>query len=243
MNKRDLQNQKLDRIGRKLLEATKMQSEELDRIVAAPQLFDSVKARIKVEQNKRESNGFFDFWRNFQFWNRQKSFAVSTALTVLFFAALCVVLFVESPRQVEQAFVPQVQMQTEASEIQQFEQVFNDSPEIPVIKKTAIRTRTNFNQAKVEKINFKTPGPARKPKIIKKQTPVEAKEPNREFYALAHGAPIEANEGLQIIRAELPRSSVFALGVNIPIENESEKIKTDLLVGADGVARAIRFVD
>ncbi len=30
---------------------------------------------------------------------------------------------------------------------------------------------------------------------------------------------------------------------NLPIENESEKIKTDLLVGADGVARAIRLVN
>jgi 2-polyprenyl-6-methoxyphenol hydroxylase-like FAD-dependent oxidoreductase len=31
--------------------------------------------------------------------------------------------------------------------------------------------------------------------------------------------------------------------VAVQTENESEKIKTDLLVGADGVARAIRVVN
>lgn len=242
MNKRDLQNQKLDRIGRKLLEATKMQSEEIEHIVAAPQLFDSVKARIKAGQNERKSNRFFGIWRNFQVWNWQKSFAVSAALVVLFFVAFGLVLIIESPQEIEQVDAPQIQMPTESFEIEEKTKFFKDSPEITFTKRTAVKTRA-IKQTEVKKENLKNPEPAQKPKFVKKRTPVETKESNREFYALAYGAPIEANEDLKIIRAELSRSSVFALGVNIPIENESEKIKTDLLVGADGVARAIRFVD
>ena len=242
MNKRDSQNQKLDRIGLKLLEATKMQSEEIECIVAAPQLFDSVKARIKAEQNEQKSNGFFGSWRNLQVWNWQKSFAVSAALIVLFFAALGVILIGESPQQIEQVAAPPIQMPTESFEIEEKTKFLEDSPEISVTKRTVIKTRA-IKQTIVKKDNLRTPAPAQRLKFVKKQAPVETNKPNREFYALAYGAPIEANEDLKIIRTELPRSSVFALGVNIPIENESEKIKTDLLVGADGVARAIRFVD
>ena len=63
-----------------------------------------------------------------------------------------------------------------------------------------------------------------------------------EFYALTNAGNLEDAAELKIIRTELSRASLFALGVNLPIENETEKFKTDLLVGSDGVARAIRFV-
>jgi hypothetical protein len=40
----------------------------------------------------------------------------------------------------------------------------------------------------------------------------------------------------------MSRARLLALGVAVQTENEIEKIKTDLLVGSDGVARAIRLV-
>ena len=46
-----------------------------------------------------------------------------------------------------------------------------------------------------------------------------------------------------VVRAEIPRSSLVAMGVvDLPIEGSNEKIKTDLLVGSDGVVRGIRIV-
>ena len=41
----------------------------------------------------------------------------------------------------------------------------------------------------------------------------------------------------------MPRSALFAMGVNIPLENDAEVVKADLLVGTDGVTRAIRVVE
>jgi hypothetical protein len=64
------------------------------------------------------------------------------------------------------------------------------------------------------------------------------------FYSLAVGRNWEeSGEDLQIVRAEISRSELFALGINLSVENESAKVKTDLLVGADGLARAFRFVE
>ena len=49
--------------------------------------------------------------------------------------------------------------------------------------------------------------------------------------------------GGQVVRVEMKRSSLFALGVNIPLENDDTVIKADLLIGRDGVTRAIRMID
>ena len=49
-------------------------------------------------------------------------------------------------------------------------------------------------------------------------------------------------QGGQIVRTEISRSSLFAMGVDLPLEGANEKIKTDLLVGPDGVVRGVRIV-
>jgi hypothetical protein len=45
-----------------------------------------------------------------------------------------------------------------------------------------------------------------------------------------------------LVRVELPRSSLVAMGVDPPAENDAQKVKTDLLIGSDGVMKAVRFV-
>ncbi len=53
MNKRNLQNEELDRIGRKLLDAAKVRSDEIEQIIGSPLLVDAVKARIETERRER----------------------------------------------------------------------------------------------------------------------------------------------------------------------------------------------
>lgn len=63
-----------------------------------------------------------------------------------------------------------------------------------------------------------------------------------EFYPLAGTRPDEMGEG-RIVRVELPRASLVALGANLPPDSGKPVVKTDLLVGQDGVPRAIRIVE
>jgi hypothetical protein len=68
-------------------------------------------------------------------------------------------------------------------------------------------------------------------------------EPDAVFFPISYaGEPEEASYGGRIIRVDLKRSSLFAMGVNLPLENDDEVVKADLLVGSDGVARAIRVI-
>jgi hypothetical protein len=243
MNKRNSQNERLDRIGRNLLEATKIRNDEIEKIVAAPQLFDSVKARIKAGQYKPVKKSFFGDWRNLSFWNWQRISTVSAALFFLVLSAVGIVMLSKLNQQVEMVFVPEIESNFESFK-------FQDNPQsdvdLPNISQTKIRPEKSQIIAKqfVRKIEKPETKKSSQRINVAKNPKTSKPEPDGEFYALAYaGHPVEKGEVLQIVRAELSPSSLFALGVNLPIENAPDKIKTDLLVGSDGVARAIRFVE
>lgn len=76
--------------------------------------------------------------------------------------------------------------------------------------------------------------------------PALASDPPREiatgFIPLAHGGGFAAGEGAHIIRVELPREALARFGLPINAEHAGGRVKADVLIGEDGVARAIRFV-
>ena len=245
MNKRNLQNEELDRIGRKLLDAAKVRSDEIEQIVGSPLLFNAVKARIETERRERNLKNVSVSWANYQIWSWQRASAMVLILFIVGVISLIVFSKFKPQHQTEQAAAPEVKSKVKPIEIQPSPttQMPASSPAIVKIKNPAAESPKIAKQVFVNK--------TLKPRISNVQTPnqqqrlqLKQKEFAGEFYALAFaGNPGENGEELQIVRAELSRSSLFALGVNLPIENESEKIKTDLLVGTDGVARAIRFVN
>ena len=77
---------------------------------------------------------------------------------------------------------------------------------------------------------------------VRRRVPMVKTQPTMEFIPLVYtGDPNESINGGRVIRVEMSRASLFAMGVNIPIENGTELVKADLLVGQDGVPRAIRM--
>ncbi|HEX5736070.1 MAG TPA: hypothetical protein VF131_24800 [Blastocatellia bacterium] len=63
-----------------------------------------------------------------------------------------------------------------------------------------------------------------------------------DFMPLPHRGSIAELEGGQVLRVELPRSSLASFGLPVNLERAGERIKADVVVGNDGMARAIRFV-
>jgi hypothetical protein len=63
-----------------------------------------------------------------------------------------------------------------------------------------------------------------------------------EFMPLTYGAALNPGEGGQLVRVELPRSALASLGLPVNEERSDERVKADVLLGHDGLARAIRFV-
>ena len=70
----------------------------------------------------------------------------------------------------------------------------------------------------------------------------EQGEVTTEFLPLSYVSPVNLQEGGQLVRVELPRTAMARLGLPINMERYGERVKADVLVSADGLARAIRFV-
>jgi hypothetical protein len=69
-----------------------------------------------------------------------------------------------------------------------------------------------------------------------------ANEVATQFMPLAYAGPINLQDGGQLVRVELPRSAMLSMGLPVNMDRYGERVKADVLLGADGLARAIRFV-
>ena len=63
-----------------------------------------------------------------------------------------------------------------------------------------------------------------------------------DFIPLMNRETLAQMDGGQVMRVELPRSALMSFGLPMDMERASERIKADVVVGNDGLARAIRFV-
>jgi len=63
-----------------------------------------------------------------------------------------------------------------------------------------------------------------------------------EFLPLTFVDDSRAQESGHVVRVKVPRSALIAFGVPMNMERAGELITADLVVGDDGLARAIRFV-
>jgi hypothetical protein len=63
-----------------------------------------------------------------------------------------------------------------------------------------------------------------------------------DFIPLSYMNVASLQDGGQIIRVELPRSALANFGLPVNMDRYNEKVKADVLLGVDGLAHAIRFV-
>jgi len=68
-------------------------------------------------------------------------------------------------------------------------------------------------------------------------------EEENAFTALPNAAGSAQDEDVDLVRVELPRSAITALGIPASDEGEAESVEAEVLVGPDGMARAVRFLN
>ena len=214
---RKLEDKKLDEIGRAVVKASVLSTREIEEIAGDAMLFDSVRNRIAAETSKTTRS-----------WVRPTVATVS-AIGILLAAIVAFSVLKPSPvvdiadRVISMPATPPVNRFKEPDRI--VSEYRLPSPVTPV------RTERVLQRSVGTKVD--------RPRI---RTTQENRSDN-EFYALSYaGDPNETERGGRIVRVDLPRTVLFAMGVDIPLENEVETVKADLLIGSDGVTRAIRVV-
>ena len=107
------------------------------------------------------------------------------------------------------------------------------TPDLPDVLVTPGRSDTHA---------IRTSAPVRPRPAAPRPAPAAPREVTTEFFPLVSASDSEALEGGQLVRMELPRAQLAALGFHLNAERVDERITADVLLGHDGVARAIRFV-
>ena len=214
------ENRKLDEIGKAVVRADALSALDLDRIAGDPQLFVSVLKRIEADHAGAKARSIF------------RPAAAMASFALLSIAALAFIVVKNEPGVVSKRVTPSpIQEAAKTSSINQFAQ----PDQVVDTKLPPAETPVS-----VERIS-------NKPAVVRSNRPRQpvAQQARHEgdFYALSFaGDPNETERGGRIVRVDIPRSTLFAMGVDIPLENEAETVKADLLVGNDGVTRAIRVV-
>ena len=225
MLKGKIDNSELDAIGKTLVKQAFDRRPDVEKIVSNPYLFRRVKARCNGggESSKVFASPLTKILR--------LRTAVGGAVGAVMIAAAIGLSLLSSQEKsvVNNEFQIPLQQADVARPL--------DPPQVDVGKLSQSRA-TNFETPRAEKVavqNKRTPSLQALPDI--------EFESDGEFYPVAYTGDIEeAATGGRVIRVDMNRSSLFALGVNLPLENDAETVKADLLVGRDGVTRAVRFV-
>jgi hypothetical protein len=63
-----------------------------------------------------------------------------------------------------------------------------------------------------------------------------------DFIPVIYGGAVNLAEGGRMVRVQLPRLAMASFGLPVHMDRVNEKVKADVLVGVDGLAQAIRFV-
>jgi hypothetical protein len=115
-----------------------------------------------------------------------------------------------------------------------------------LLKKTTATTAASKRKASLRVLHDRSSDDSDKNVAAKETETTVAENTKREiatdFLPVGYPSSINFQEGGQIVRVELPRSTLATFGLPVNMDRYHEKVKADVLFGADGQARAIRFV-
>jgi hypothetical protein len=98
-------------------------------------------------------------------------------------------------------------------------------------------------QSPSKKVPARTPKAARGLKgETRRESATVAQTGDNEYLPLTYLAGATAMESGTVVRVELSRSALISLGVPVQPDRPDETLKADVVLGDDGVARAIRLV-
>ncbi len=211
-----LTDQELETLAKTVFVASR-NAGEIETLVSDPGLYNKVLAKIASEYEAQPKPSRF------------KLRPVAAFASVAILISVSFVIYFGSRSK-----VPRVNKTTIPDTINDIKPV----PYEPAVKKTG----PSPEEPAFVKTILKRPVVTETAQRRAKRPPAKDTEPVFHPIGFAERAADAALDG-RVVRVEMPRSALFALGVDLPLENGTRSVKADLLVGADGSPRAIRLVE
>jgi hypothetical protein len=173
---------------------------------------------------------------NLQMAQRRKIWA-AVAAVVLLLIGLGVrwrhVLVKPDNSTVNQSHTAEIQPSTPKSAAK----LSSDSPKKAVQEATAPRSKSVARRSRT----------LRSPNLARRALPLSSERNEKteiatDFFSVGDTSALSLADGGQLVRVELPRSALMRFSLPVGVDRANERVRADVLVGSDGIARAIRFV-
>ena len=223
-----MNNQELDAIGKQLFAASRLTEAEIDQIASGSDLFDGVRRLIAKEEARTTASSRSSISR----------FAFGSSLAgVLLLGIFAIYLQQNQVGHVNNSEPisnigsgtgrPHSSSENRKGVYAQARATFFDEAPDPAPPQydQAILRETRRPQPRFERASYAQPR-------------------ENDFVAVTYvGDGAESTRGGRVVRVDVPRSTLFAMGFHVSLENDSPTVKADLLIGPDGVTRAVRLVE
>lgn len=244
---RKFSDEQIDELAKHLLKDFALEDEKLDEIAESPKLWWDVRSRIEAEKQRRE-----------------KSWLAAFRPQILAFGALAIligfgltVLFLNFAKNSNPPIAEQNPVQNQAEEIAQKSETPENlsskdnfkvpnppkqktpTPENPVPEKVSVKSAVPKMRFIAKNRNIETSAKQINSSAKKLALPKNTEETKTDFIALSYAANTDSG---QIVRVKVPSSMMVSLGVATTVEKESELVSAEVVIGDDGLARAIRFI-
>jgi hypothetical protein len=216
------QDERLDKVHSELLRAVKVSEDEIAAAAGSPDLYEGLRLRI-AETGAR--NGWrisiYERWSGFyaSLVDTPRFLVLSAAAAILLLLAASVFVLLPGPteqiaQRPTQTLAPSALPQVAVQAEQQNEPgTIHPASDQP--------HRTSLRRRHVES---------------------RSTEVATDFLPLTFVDDSRAQESGHVVRVKVPRSALIAFGVPMNMERAGELITADVVIGGDGLARAIRFV-
>jgi hypothetical protein len=230
------QNDSSEELSRQILSATRADQDEIEAAVNSPFLFQRIRNQIATEGNQthhtavaNHRNLFSAFFASF---NWRWGWAIPAAALLLFGFVMLMTKsnsekFNETVKQTtpEKIVTPEKIAPLAKSEP-------SDKPEI----------KDSASKVAVVKANHRPAAKRSENKISRSPIANETAEVVTDFLPLTYLSESSAADSGHVVRVEVPRTMMASMGVPTNRERKTEFVKADVIIGDDGLATAIRFV-
>jgi hypothetical protein len=226
---RKIENERLDRVSREVLRAVKVSEAEVNAVADSQFLYSRLRSRIEAERRQQDEEAVKarkTIALIFTLLGSPDSLRWAFVVAVVFILLVAGVLYSlrsHSPEQKRAAIESPP-----------------PSPLISVPRAPAPLMPLGGGERETAVGRGQRNTASRTSAAIRRRT--DEAEIVTEYLPLTYVADSDALESGQVVRVRIPRSALVTLGLPMNFERAGELVKADVVIGDDGLARAIRFV-
>lgn len=229
--KNKMSDEQIDQMLGKLVKDSLLSDEVIEEIADSPKLWRNVQRNIDTQRTIRHKT-----WFQLLDWQ----LPVFSSLAIIFCIALLWFFDISGNNlaKIQNLSDKSIVEVSKISETPKIENSKFDNSEVIAIRQTAPKVVSPKHNSAKRELKAVNSAKVQIAKLTPKAAP-KTEEVKTEFIALSYSPVPESGH---ILKVKVPRSMMSSLGVTANVENSSELVNAEIIIGDDGLTHAIRFV-